>query len=90
MEFQTPLPPPPPPPNAMFSLNHQEALNLNTNRNGNDRSQLLIDIERGRTLKKVPNAQKGFSRPINQVKQVSGISFLKVYSSLPTEQKYTV
>lgn len=67
MDFQAPLPPPPPPP-ASVMLNHQAPLNLNANRNLSDRSQLLIDIERGRALKKVASAQKGFnSRPVNSV-----------------------
>lgn len=65
-------PPPPPPPNAIFSLNHQEPLSLNNSRYLNDRSQLLIDIERGTALRKVSNAQKGLnSRPLNEMKQVS-------------------
>lgn len=78
MDFQAPLPPPPPPSNAMFSINHQTVpLNLNSNQNLSDRSQLLIDIEKGKTLKKVANAQKGVnSRPLNQAKQVSVSSVL--------------
>lgn len=77
MDFQAPLPPPPPPPsNVMFSLNHQAPLNLNSSQNLSDRSQLLIDIEKGKTLKKVSNAQRGLnSRPLNQAKQVSVSSF---------------
>lgn len=72
MEVQAPLPPPPPPPNAVLSLNHREPLNLNNNRNVSDRSQLLIDIEKGATLKKVSNAQKGLnSRPLNYTRPVS-------------------
>lgn len=72
MDIQAPLPPPPPPSNAMFLLKQQETQNLNSNRNLSDRSQLLIDIERGATLKKVGNAQKGLNgRPLNQVKHVS-------------------
>lgn len=71
MDLQAPLPPPPPPPaNLMLSnaTNHQAPLNLNNNKNLIDRSQLLIDIEKGTTLKRVPNAQKGLnSRPVNQV-----------------------
>lgn len=68
MDFQAPLPPPPPPPsNGMISINHPTPLNLNVNRNLSDRSQLLIDIEKGTNLKKVSIAQK--------VKQVS-VSFV--------------
>lgn len=68
MDFQAPLPPPPPPSNGMFSINHQPPLNLNANRNLSDRSQLLIDIEKGTNLKKISNAQKGTnSRPLHQV-----------------------
>lgn len=72
MDLQAPLPPPPPPPKAMFTMNHHQApSNLNTNGSLSDRSQLLIDIERGTTLKKVSTA----NRPLHQVKQVSVSSF---------------
>lgn len=75
MDLHAP-PPPPPPSNAMHSLNNQAPLNVNANQNSSDRSQLLIDIEKGKTLKKVSNAQKGVhSRPLNQMKHVSVSSF---------------
>lgn len=88
MDFQAPLPPPPPPPsmnrmhsNTMVSHPHQHpsALNLNNNQIISDRSQLLLDIERGTTLKKVAHSQKGLnSRAFNQLnKQVS----LSVYTN---------
>lgn len=78
MDLQAPLPPPPPPPsNGMVFSNpinhqHQAPINLNTARNLSDRSQLLIDIERGTTLKKVSQSQNGLnSRYMNQIKQIS-------------------
>ncbi|XP_037051858.1 uncharacterized protein LOC119085544 [Bradysia coprophila] len=79
MDLQAPLPPPPPPPtNGMLFSNsinhhqHQSPINLNTTRNMSDRSQLLIDIERGTTLKKVSESQNGLnSRYMNQIKQIS-------------------
>lgn len=80
MDFQAPLPPPPPPSNGMFSINHQPPLNLNANRNLSDRSQLLIDIEKGTNLKKISNAQKGTnSRPLHQV---SFLQFLFIIVTL--------
>lgn len=86
MEIQAPLPPPSPS-NANFLLKQHETLNLNSNRNLSDRSQLLIDIEKGATLKKVSNGQKGLnSRPLNQVNQVSYCFFLIFFIiSVPAE-----
>lgn len=78
MDLHVPLPPPPPPPsngllsNTISHHHHQSPLNFNSTRNLSDRSQLLIDIERGATLKKVSQSQNGLnSRYLNQFQQIS-------------------
>ncbi|KAJ6648054.1 hypothetical protein Bhyg_03279 [Pseudolycoriella hygida] len=72
MDLLLPPPPPPPPSNAMFLPSSPQTSLMHVNQNLNDRSQLLIDIEKGTSLKKVSNSQKGSnSRPTVHTKLIS-------------------